>query len=113
MSENYFCEEKMVQVKDDWYPSYTKKNFLGITKKYVKLIIKLSNNFYNKERNCDLFYVSITAWGNDDFALTIEMKLEEETEAKKLYNIFKTNIYDKIPKKVDKDWFYSHGFYPW
>lgn len=102
MEKNYFKLTKRVKTPDNWYGNY------GENEDEVEVIFKYdtttpftcSGIFYPSKP-----FVSVTIWGNDDFALDIT---SDEEDLIKLLNLY----YD-IHDGVTQEWAYDHGMVQW
>lgn len=99
-------EERMVQVTDDWYPCYPNNEVclsicLGELKPYLKA-----------PENKRIYTVHLSAWGMDDTGMELDYNSPGHRGcAESVYNLWKKNIFDKVPDGVDRQWFYEHGFW--
>ena len=73
----------------------------------MKLSIFLSFN-----KNLNYHFVRICAWGEDDFGLEMDYEDENYENLVAKYHEWKENIFDKVPKGINQEWFFEHGFYP-
>lgn len=80
--------EKYVNVDDNWCPNYYGN----------QIMVRL--DLYNE-------YVRFHAWGADDMGVEMHCPIG----SKKVYDIWKENIFDKMPDVVNMNWFLEHGFY--
>jgi hypothetical protein len=60
----------------------------------------------------DVYFVSMMAEGADDYFLVSSKQHLSGThqEMMKAYNKLKSDVFDKIPQSVTKQWFFDNGF---
>ncbi len=87
-----FIYEKFVYTIDDWHPNYdgNKVRVFMVNPKITK-------------------FVRIAAWGKDDYGLELNFEGTDE-ENEMVFNLWKNNIYDKIPEPCTIKYFESIGF---
>ena len=95
-----FRVDRMVTVTDDWHPNYEGNK--------VKLSIFLS---YMNKPDFHTCFVRMCVWGADDDGMEIDYTGIDYDDLKWHYDLWKKNIFDKVPDGVNKEWFYEHGFY--
>ena len=90
--------EKMIGVTDDWYPCFDgNKVKLSL---FIQYLDKLNYHF-----------VRICVWGADDFGLEMDYDDANYDNLISKYNEWEEDIFDKAIDGIDKEWFYSRGFY--
>jgi hypothetical protein len=94
MSNKTMLKSKFVKVSDDWYPNYNNDEILV----KIRIVLHPLNPF-----------LRISAWGDDDFGMDMDFYGTIE-ELEKKYDEWKHEIYDKIPKITNQEYFKNLGF---
>lgn len=97
---NLYRNNKMVVVKDDWYPCFPDNK--------VKLSIFIQNS-----DELDCHFVRICVWGNDDFGLEKDFVSKNWDELVYIYEKWINEIYNNPELEsgnITKVWFEDRGF---
>ena len=98
---------RMIEVRDDWYPCYEKNG-----KRYVKATLEVID--YKKINPCSSYdyTVLLCFWGMDDTGKEIECNCYSLIDAYKEYKRLRKflNHIQKMKALNLKDYLYMHGF---
>ena len=84
---------------ENWHPCYDGNKII--------VSITMGKDLYHP----DVYFVSMTACGADDYFLVGNRNLSgTHKEMMKAYTQLKKDVFDKIPQSVTKQWFFDNGF---